>query len=105
MRQVLVSFQAVVQRREDRADWPGVHTAVGVPADRSIDGACIQACAAANAKQTLAQRTAEDFRPAVIEQHQMELLRTFDLTRPPRAGDQRRVDRELLPGGGPSEDL
>src|SRR5687768_9475402 len=98
MRQVMVRGQTVVQRCEDRADGAGVNATVGVSADCPINGASVQAGAAANAEQTLPQRTAENLGAPVIQQNEVELFGTIDLIRLASSGNHRRIYGELLPG-------
>src|SRR5439155_18052933 len=74
VRQMMIRSQTVVERSEHGADRPGIDAAVGMPADAAINGARIEACAAANAKQALAQRARENARAPVIENDKMKFL-------------------------------
>ncbi len=92
-----VALDRVVQRRQDAADRPRVDAAVGVPADAAVDRAGVQAGAAADALQALAERRRQHARPAVVQEDQVELLGPVALARPPRAGDKRRIHTKRLP--------
>ena len=93
---------AVVQGRQDAADRPGVDAAVGVAADAAVDRAGVQAGAAADALQALAERRRQHPRPAVVQQHQVELLRTVAGCHPGPGG---RVGVHPLAGRGAGEQL
>ena len=63
-------------RRQDRADGPGVDRAIGMASGAAVDGADIEAGAAADAGEGLpSDRIREDARAAVVEQHEVEGLR------------------------------
>ena len=98
VRQMMIRRQPVVHRRQQRADRPRIHAAVSMAADVAKNRAGIQARAAANAKQALAQRTFENPRAAIVQQHDMKLFRPVKLSRSPRAVDDRGINRQLLPG-------
>src|SRR5688572_14557444 len=94
----MVGGEAVIKRREDRADRSGVDAAIGVATDAAIDRTGIQARPAADAEQTFAERAAENLGTAVVENDEVKLIRAVDLTGLARAGDELRVDRQFLPG-------
>ena len=62
------------ERREDRPDRPGVHPAVGVPADLAVDRTHVEARAAADAFEDLVQLAAEHVGAAVVEDDDVELV-------------------------------
>src|SRR5439155_18071277 len=75
VRQRRVSFDALELRREDRADRAGVDGAVRVTTRARVDGADVEARAAADAVQRLsADLVGQHARPAVVEQDNMQLL-------------------------------
>ena len=61
---------------DDGADRPGVDRAVGVAADLAVDGAGVQARAAADAVQRLLARAAQDVRAPVVDDDQVQLRGT-----------------------------
>src|SRR2546430_15302770 len=63
-----------------------------------VDRADVEARAAAQTVERLAERPRELIDPAVVQEDQMELLRPLELPRAPRSLDGRRVDGELLAG-------
>ena len=67
------------KRRQDAADRAGIDAAVGVAADAPVHRAGVEARPAADALQALAERRRQHARPAVVQQHQVELLRAVDL--------------------------
>ena len=70
------------QRREHGADGPAVHPAVGVPADLAVDGAHVEAGAAADAAEDLVQLGAEQVAAAVVEDDDVQLVGAVGLARP-----------------------
>ncbi len=77
----------------------GIDPAIGVPADRGVDRTMVHARRAANATKHVLELAAEECAAAVVEQHDMILLRPVEILRPPRAGRYRRIGRELLASG------
>src|SRR5262245_22224283 len=75
VRQVMVCNQPVIQWRENSADRTSINPAVSVSSHATVNWAGIEAGAAANAKQALPQRAAQNPRAAVVEDHKMEFLR------------------------------
>src|SRR5439155_26481818 len=71
----------------------------------AINGTSIQARAAANAKQALAQWAAQNSRAAIVENDEVKLPRSVELTGLPRPGDELRIDRQLLTCRSAGEDL
>ena len=53
----------------------------------------------ADATQHLLEIRAQHRRAAIVHQHHMVLVRPIQIALPPRPGGERRVDREILPGG------
>src|SRR5688500_15252300 len=96
MRQVMIRCQAVIERRQDGSNRSGIDSAVCMSADRPINGTGIEACTAAYAKETFAQRTFEDSTTAVVEDYQVKLFGTIQLTRTAWSGDKGCVDRKFL---------
>ncbi len=84
------------QRRQHRAHRSRIDPAIGVAADRTVDGTVIHARATTNATQHLVKLVAEHLRAAVIEQHHVELLRPVEIFVPARAGKEAGVARHLL---------
>ena len=91
-------------RREDRADRARVHRAVGVTAGARVDRADVEAGAAADAVRAPARPTSsrEHARAAVVEQHDVELLRPVALR---DAGPERRVRVHPLAGRRARQEL
>src|SRR3989449_4913531 len=104
VRQLLHRAGAVQHRRQQYPDGARVGVAVGVAADLAVDGADVEARAAAQTVERLAEWPGELIDPAVVEEDQMEFLRPLELPRAPRALDERRVDGELLAGRALRED-
>ena len=86
------------QRREHGADRSAVHPPVRVAADLAVDGAHVEAGAAADAAQDLLQLGAEHLAAAVVEDDDVQLVRTVDLALAARAGDDVGVRRDVLAG-------
>ena len=81
-RQPGILLHAVKLRRDDRADRSRINPRIIVPADLAIHRAMIQARAAANAVQRLPLlRIGQQLGAAVVEQHQVKLVRTVDFAR------------------------
>src|SRR5437764_6954960 len=97
MGQVRVQGNAVIKRRQNTADRPGVDAAIGMPADPAIDRTRIEARPAADALQALAERRRQHFRSAIVEQYQMKLVRAIEFARLLWPRDDRRIDRQRLP--------
>src|ERR687885_1758312 len=95
--QVLRLPRPLEQRRYDGPDGARVGRAVGVAARLAVDGADVEAGAAADAVEGFLELGAEQLRAAVIEQDQVELLRPIQLALLPRARDEVGVDGDLLP--------
>ena len=104
VRQVVSPVEPHDERGQHRAHRPGVHPAVGVAADRVVHGTVVEARAAADAAQHLAELAREHRGPAVVDQHHVELLRAVEVLAPARPGRDGGVDRHLLPGGAPREE-
>ena len=75
-----VLAHAVKKRGEDTADGTGIDTAVGMAAHTPIHRTGIEAGAAADALQTLTEGRAEYLRASVVENHQVKLFRSIQLT-------------------------
>ena len=109
---LLVHADALEQRVEDRADRARVDRAVGVAAGALVDRADVQAGRAADAAQRLpADLVGQDVGPAVVQQHDVHLLRPVTGGDPgphrgvgvhplagARARQQLEEDVEVLPG-------
>ena len=89
------------QRQQHRAHRPRVHRPVRRAASLAVHRAHVQAGAAADAGQHLAVAAAKQVRPPVVENDDVHLLRPVGLPLAARPGEERRVDRELLPRGRP----
>ena len=90
-------------RGQDRADRARIDRAVRVPAGALVDRADVQAGAAADAVQRLAaHRVGEHRGAAVVEQHQVELLRPVAGVHP---GPHRGVRVHPLAGRRPGQQL
>ncbi|CAB5673564.1 Uncharacterised protein [Aeromonas hydrophila] len=82
------------------ADGPRVDGAVGVAADAGIDRAVVHASTAADALQGLAQLFVPiGLAAAVVEQHQVHLVRAVQLPCPARAADDVEIGGDGLAGG------
>ena len=91
------------QRQEHRAHRARVDRAVRGAAGLPVDRADVQAGAAADAREHLAVLRAEQVRAAVVDDHDVQLLGPVLLARPPRPGQERRVDAEPLPRAAAGE--
>src|SRR5262245_35698630 len=96
---------AVVKRRQDASDRTRIHAAVGMAADSAINGASVQASAATNTLETFAKWRSEYLGSAVVENDQVELLRSILLARTACSRDNRRVYRQRLTCGCPCQKL
>src|SRR5690349_8199289 len=106
LRQILEITEPLKQRRDQRADRPGIDAAVRVSADLAVNRARVEARAAADAAQRLAIFLArEDFAAAVVDQDEMEFLGAIALSRDARAAEDVRVDRDRLAGRAAGEKL
>ena len=103
MRQIFHRAGAVQHRRREDADRAGIRVSVRVAADLPVHRTDVEAGAATQAIERLAQRTRELAKAPVVEQDQMELVRSVELTGPSRPLDQRRVHRELLSRRAPRQ--
>ncbi len=103
-RQVLRLLEADVHRREDRADRPRIHPAVGVPADVLVDGAVIHAGAAADAAQRVADVAAEHVGAAAVDDDEVHVLRAVELALALRARQHVDVVRDRLSGRRPRQE-
>src|SRR5947209_4978623 len=65
--------------------------------DFAIDGASIQACAAADTAQRLAIFAGKNFSAPVIEENDVEFFRPIFLLRLARPAKEARIDGERLP--------
>ena len=96
VRQMAGLAQPDQRRGQHRPHRPGIDPAIGVPADRGIDRAMVEAGRAAQAAQHVLELAAEQLGAAVVEQHDMVLLRPVEIARPARPGRDRRVGRKFL---------
>src|SRR5258706_15709183 len=77
----MISFcQTVEPGVERRPQRSGIGRTIGVAADRAVHRTMIHASAAADALQHFARRTAEHRASAIVEQHDMEILRPVGIT-------------------------
>src|SRR4029077_2531071 len=84
----------------------GIHRAIRVAPDSPIDGAYVEARAASNAVERLAQHRIREHRTApVVENNHVHFARPVELALTPRSGDETGVGGELLPGRGARKDL
>ena len=72
-------------------------------ANRPIHGTGVQTCAAADARENFGGLAGEDPAAAVVEQHDVQLLRTVRLAGRTRTANHRGIDGELLPGRRPGK--
>src|SRR5207253_5636598 len=98
VRQLLHRAGAVEHRGQEDADRTRIRVAVRVAADLPVDGAHVEARAAAQAVERLPERAGDLRDAAVVEQDQVELVGSFQLAGPSRSLHERRVDGELLAG-------
>src|SRR5262245_46859151 len=103
MGQVLDRAIALQHGGEEDPDGPGVRVAVGVPADLPVDGADVEAGAAAQTVERLPQFPGDLSGPAVVEEDQVELLWSLELAGAARPPHQGGVRGELLPGRAASQ--
>src|SRR5918997_1347582 len=101
--QILGLLGSLQQGCDDGADRTGVGRAVGVAAGLAVDGADVQAGAAADAVEGLLELGPEELRAAVVHQDQVKLLCPVELTLAAGPGDEVGVDGELLAGPAPPE--
>src|SRR5579875_139332 len=97
MRQMWIIDDAIIERRQNAADRPGVNAAISMAADATIHRAGVQTGAAADALQALAERRSQHTRAAVVEQYQVKLFRSIRLAAAARSRDKRGVHRQRLP--------
>ena len=83
---------------------PGVYPSVGVAAHRVVDRAVVEARAAADAAQHLAELASQHGGAPVVDEHDVELLGAVEVRAPARAGGDGGVGRHLLSGGAPREE-
>ena len=93
MRQVGGLLEPGQQRHEHRAHRPRVDRPVRRAARLPVHRAHVQARAAADAREHLVIATAGELRPAVVEDHDVQLVGPVLLALAARPGDQRRVRR------------
>ena len=93
------------QRHEHRPHRPRVDRPVGAAARLAVDGAHVQAGAAADAVQHLGVARPAQRRAAVVEHDHVQLLRPVLLALAPRPGQQRRVRRQPLARAAAGEQL
>ena len=99
IREMLPVLQPAQMRRDHRADRTLISRSVGVAADVAVDGADIQARAAADTMKGIALLgVREQVRSLVVQQHQMEFLRPVGFARLARAAIERVVARQRLSG-------
>ena len=103
VREVARLLEPLQQRHEHSAHRARVDGAVRGAAGLPVDRTDVEARAAANAREHLAVAAAGELRPAVVEDHDVKLVRPVLLARAPRAGDQRRVRRQALARAAPRE--
>src|SRR5689334_16496281 len=92
VRQMMIRAQTVIKRSEHGADGPGINAAISMSADAAINGTRIEARTAANAKQTLAQGTAQNSRASIVENDEMKFLRAVELAGFARPRNELRID-------------
>src|SRR5918997_5144350 len=103
--QILGLLGSLQQGCDDGADRTGVGRAVGVAAGLAVDGADVQAGAAADAVEGLLELGPEELRAAVVHQDQVKLLGPVEFALAARPCDEVGVDGELLAGPAPPEEL
>ncbi len=92
------------RRRQHAAHRAGIHPAIGVAADRAVDRAVVHAGGAADAAQHLLELGPQHRRTAIVDQHDVVLIRSIQVVGPPGTGRERGVDGKILAGGGAGED-
>src|SRR5208282_1389741 len=91
---------------DDRPDRTRIDRAIRVAADAPVDRAYVQARAASNAIQSLAQNRIRNHRAApVVQDHHVHLAWPVEIALAPRTRDETGVGRELLPSRGAREDF
>ena len=101
----LGEFFAREERCEHGAYGAGINAAVGVSAGLAVDGAHVEARAAADAAEDLAAVAGEHVGAAVVDENHMHLLRPVGLCGRLGAADELGVNRELLGGGGTGKEV
>src|SRR5271156_642685 len=93
-------------RAYDRPDRSRIDRAIRVSSDAPVDRAYVEACAASDTVQRLAQdRVGQHRAAAVIENHDVHLARPVEVALAPWSGDETGVGRQLLPGCSAREDF
>ena len=86
---------------DDGPDGAGVYPTIGMPTNLLVDRTDVEASPAAQAVQGLPQHLiGQQARPAVVHQHQMELLRTVGVFIRLGAGNHTDVAGQALSGSG-----
>lgn len=79
IRQLLIIVITAKQRRNDRSNRTRIDGTVSMPADMAVDRTDIQAGTAADTLQSFVEFTPQNIGAAVIDDHQMEFLRSVGL--------------------------
>ena len=82
--------------RQHRAHGPGIDRSIGVASDRAIDGAMVEAGAAADAAKHVLEDAAQHLAPSVVEQHDMVGARSVRVVVAARPRREARVGRHVL---------
>lgn len=94
---MLKFVEAAQLRSEHAANRALIRCGVGMSADDAVDGAGIQTGAAANAMQDFAFfGVGQQFAAAVVQKHDVKLVRAADLVGLSRPADQRVVTSDVL---------
>jgi len=91
--------QAVQARIERCAERSGVGGAIGMPADRPIDGTMIHAGAAADALQDFAYRAGDEGAAAVVDEYDVKMFRAIGVCAALRAAHEADIRGDLLTRG------
>ena len=99
--QILGLAQADQGGGNDGADGAGIDPTVSMAANFAVNRADVKAGGATDAVQGLPQvRVGQQFRPAIVHQHQVKLLRAVLVGGAARAADHTDVAGQTLAGGG-----
>src|ERR1035437_6090756 len=91
---------------DDRSDRTRIDRAIRVAADAPVDRAYVQARAASDAIQRLAQNRIRNHRAAsVVQDNDVHLAWPVEIALAPRPRDETGVGRQFLPSGGTREDF
>ncbi len=97
-------IDALQGRGQHRAHRPGIDRSVGVPPDRPVHRAVVEAGAAADAAQHVLEDASQHLAPPVVEQDDVIGAGAVRVARAARSGGEARVGRHVLARGRAGEE-